>query len=153
MLQTKKQFTLVRSGKMCVLYLVPQKYRKSERNCFSIWATWVWLDISLTWVFCLRSSKLFSHLTPIKLSGNSASKQPVKLSFSPFSLLAALRSTLGSSCPSLPFPLGIREGEKPRTTLQIPMPSQSDIRFHHSFVCFGPHSPFIIKIINNFKKY
>lgn len=142
----KKQFTLVRSGKMSVLYLVPQKYRESARRRFSSWATWVWLDIDLTNVVGFRSSKLFSRLCPIKLSGNSTSKQLVNLSFGLFSLLDIFLSIPGSSCPNLSFPLGIRVRGKHGTFLQIPMPSQSCIRCHYSFVCFTPHLPLIIKI-------
>lgn len=148
----KKQFTLVRSGKMSVLYLVPQKYRESARRRFSSWATWVWLDIDLTNVVGFRSSKLFSRLCPIKLSGNSTSKQLVNLSFSLFSLLDIFLSIPGSSCPNLSFPLGIRVRGKHGTFLQIPMPSQSCIRCHYSFVCFTPHLPLIIKIKKKINK-
>jgi len=58
----KKQFTLVRSGKISTLYLVQQKYRKSDVNCFSSWATSIWFDIDLMKVFVSNlQSYLFTY--------------------------------------------------------------------------------------------
>lgn len=56
----KKQFTLVRSDEMSVLYLEPLKYRKPDRKLISNWATLALFDMDLMEAVDLKSSKLFS---------------------------------------------------------------------------------------------
>lgn len=57
----KKQFTLVRSDEMSVLYLEPLKYRKPDRKLISNWATLALFDMDLMEAVDLKSSKLFVH--------------------------------------------------------------------------------------------